>query len=62
MVVATLSRETVAVIDVPASGVTTHRLASGTARLLVSDTPFAVLLWQARVSDAGLSVAHPVAW
>ncbi|MCY3947810.1 MAG: hypothetical protein OXF61_01265 [Acidimicrobiaceae bacterium] len=62
VVVATLSRETVAVIDVPASGVITHRLASGTARLLVSDTPFAVLLWQARVSDAGLSVAHPVAW
>ncbi len=62
VVVATLGRETVAVIDVPASGVVTHRLASGTARLLVSDTPFAVLLWQARVSDAGLSVAHPVAW
>ena len=62
VVVATLSRETVAVIDVPASGVITHRLASGTARLLVSDTPFAVLLWQARVFDAGLSVAHPVAW
>ena len=62
VVVATLSRETVAVIDVPASGVITHRLASATARLLVSDTPFAVLLWQARVSDAGLSVAHPVAW
>ncbi|MDE0495793.1 MAG: hypothetical protein OXH86_00430 [Acidimicrobiaceae bacterium] len=60
--VGTLSGETVAVIDVPASGVITHRLASGTARLLVSDTPFAVLLWQARVSDAGLSVAHPVAW
>jgi hypothetical protein len=62
VVVATLERETVAVIDVPASGVITHRLASGTARILVSDTPFAVLLWQARVSDAGLSVAHPVAW
>lgn len=62
VVVATLSRETVAIIDVPASGVITHRLASGTARLLASDTPFAVLLWQARVSDAGLSVAHPVAW
>ncbi|WP_419855799.1 hypothetical protein [Candidatus Poriferisodalis sp.] len=62
VVVATLGRETVAVIDVPASGVVTHRLASGTARLLVSDTPFAALLWQARVSDAGLSVAHPVAW
>jgi len=60
--VGTLSGETVAVIDVPESGVITHRLASGTARLLVSDTPFAVLLWQARVSDAGLSVAHPVAW
>ena len=60
--VGTLDGETVAVIDVPASGVITHRLASGTARLLVSDTPFAVLLWQARVSDAGLSVAHPVAW
>ena len=60
--VGTLSGETVAVIDVPASGVITHRLASGTARLLVSDTPFAVLVWQARVSDAGLSVAHPVAW
>ncbi len=62
VVVGTLSGDTVAVIDVPASGVITHRLASGTARLLVSDTPFAVLLWQARVSDAGLSVAHPVAW
>ncbi|WP_419916222.1 hypothetical protein [Candidatus Poriferisodalis sp.] len=62
VVVATLGRETVAVIDVPASGVVTHRLASGTARLLVSDSPFAVLLWQARVADAGLSVAHPVAW
>lgn len=60
--VGTLSGETVAAIDVPASGVITHRLASGTARLLVSDTPFAVLLWQAQVSDAGLSVAHPVAW
>lgn len=60
--VGTLSGETVAVIDLPESGVITHRLASGTARLLVSDTPFAVLLWQARVSDAGLSVAHPVAW
>jgi len=60
--VGTLSGETVAVIDVPESGVITHRLASGTGRLLVSDTPFAVLLWQARISDAGLSVAHPVAW
>lgn len=60
--VGTLNGETVAAIDVPASGVVTHRLASGTTRLLVSDTPFAVLLWQARVGGAGLSVAHPVAW
>lgn len=60
--VGTLNGETVAAIDVPASGVITHRLASGTTRLLVSDTPFAVLLWQARVGGAGLSVAHPVAW
>lgn len=62
VVVGTLSGETVAVIDVPASGVVTHRLASGTTRLVVSDTPFAVLLWQARIGGAGLSVAHPVAW
>ncbi len=62
VIVGTLNGETVAAIDVPASGVVTHRLASGTTRLLVSDTPFAVLLWQARVGGAGLSVAHPVAW
>ncbi|WP_419932649.1 hypothetical protein [Candidatus Poriferisodalis sp.] len=62
VLVGTLNGDTVAAIDVPASGVVTHRLASGTTRLLVSDTPFAVLLWQARVGGAGLSVAHPVAW
>ena len=62
VVVGTLGRETVAVIDVPASGVVTHRLASGTTRLLVSDAPFAVLLWQARSGGAGLSVAHPLVW
>lgn len=62
VVVGTLGRETVAVIDVPASGVVTHRLASGTTRLLVSDAPFAVLLWQARSGGAGLSVGHPLAW
>ncbi len=62
VVVATLGRETVALIDVPASGVVTHRLASGTTRLLVSDTPFAVLLWQARSGSEGLSVAHPLVW
>ncbi|WP_420436088.1 hypothetical protein [Candidatus Poriferisodalis sp.] len=62
VVVETLGRETVAFIDVPASGVVTHRLASGTTRLLVSDTPFAVLLWQARSGTQGLSVAHPLVW
>ena len=62
VVVGTLGRETVALIDVPASGVVTHRLASGTTRLLVSDTPFAVLLWQARSGSEGLSVAHPLVW
>ena len=62
VVVGTLGRETVALIDVPATGVVTHRLASGTTRLLVSDTPFAVLLWQARSGSEGLSVAHPLVW
>ena len=62
VVVGTLGRETVALIDVPASGVVTHRLASGTTRLLVSDTPFAVLLWQVRSGSEGLSVAHPLVW
>jgi len=62
VVVGTLGRETVALIDVPETGVVTHRLASGTTRLLVSDTPFAVLLWQARSGSEGLSVAHPLVW
>ena len=62
VVVRTLSGETVAAVDVPASGVVTHRLASGTTRLVVSDTPFAVLLWQTRIGGAGLSVAHPMPW
>ncbi|WP_419839964.1 hypothetical protein [Candidatus Poriferisodalis sp.] len=62
VVVGTLGRETVALIDVPASGVVTHWLASGTTRLLVSDTPFAVLLWQARSGSEGLSAAHPLVW
>ena len=62
VVVRTLNGETVAAVDVPASGVVTHRLASGTTRLVVSDTPFAVLLWQTRIGGAGLSVAHPVPW
>ncbi len=62
VVIGTLHRETVAVVDVPASGVVTHRLASGTTRIVVSDVPFAVLLWQSRSGGAGLSVAHPVGW
>ena len=62
VIVENLSGETVAVIDLPASGVVTHRLASGTTRRLVADTPFAVLIWQARVGGVGLSAAHPVAW
>ena len=62
VVVGTLSGETVAAIDVPASGVITHRMASGTARLIVSDTPFAALVWQVRIGGAGVSVAHPAAW
>ncbi|WP_420446717.1 hypothetical protein [Candidatus Poriferisodalis sp.] len=62
VVVGTLNGETVAVIDVPASGVVTHRLGSGTTRLLASDTPFAVLLWQSRIGGIGLSVAHPLRW
>ena len=62
VIVETLSGETVAAIDLPPSGVVTHRLASGTTRRLVADAPFAVLLWQARVGGAGLSAAHPVAW
>ena len=62
VIVENLSGETVAVIDLPASGVVTHRLASGTTRRLVADTPFAVLMWQARVGGVGLSAVHPVAW
>ena len=62
VIVETLNGETVAAIDLPASGVVTHQLASGTTRRLVADAPFAVLLWQARVGGAGLSAAHPVAW
>lgn len=62
VVIGTLQRETLAVVDVPASGVVTHRLTSGTTRILVSDVPFAALLWQARSGNAGLSVAHPVGW
>lgn len=62
VVIGTLHRETVAVVDVPASGVVTHRLTSGTTRIVVSDVPFAVLLWQSRSGGAGLSVAHPVGW
>ena len=62
VVIGTLHRETVAVVDAPASGVVTHRLTSGTTRIVVSDVPFAVLLWQSRSGGAGLSVAHPVGW
>ena len=62
VVIGTLHRETVAVVDVPASGVVTHRLTSGTTRIVVSDVPFAVLQWQSRSGGAGLSVAHPVGW
>ena len=62
VVVGTLEAQTVAVIDVPPSGVATHRLASGTTRLLMSDTPFAASVWQAKAGGAGLSVAHPVGW
>lgn len=62
VVIGTLHRETVAVLDVPASGVVTHRLTSGTTRIVVSDVPFAVLLWQSRTGGAGLGVAHPVGW
>ena len=62
VIVETLSGETAAAIDLPAAGVVTHQLASGTTRRLVADGPFAVLVWQARVGGAGLSAAHPVAW
>ena len=62
VIVETLSGETAAAIDLPAAGVVTHQLASGTTRRLVADGPFAVLMWQARVGGAGLSAAHPVAW
>ena len=62
VLVGTLAGETVAVIDVPASGVATHRLVSGSTRLVVSDVSFGVLLWQSRINGSGLSVAHPVGW
>ncbi len=62
VVVGTLDGQTVAVIDVPPSGVATHRLASGTTRLLLSDTPFAASVWQAIAGGAGLGIAHPVGW
>ena len=62
VVVATLDGETVAVIDVPSVGVTTHRLASGTTRLLMSQTPFAASVWQSTAGRAGLAVAQPVGW
>ena len=62
VLVGTLEGETVAVIDVPASGVATHRLVSGSTRLVVSDVPFGALLWQSRTGSSGLSVAHPVGW
>ena len=62
VVIGTLHRETVAVVDVPASGVVTHRLTSGTTRIVVSEVPFAVLAWQSRSGGAGLSVAHPLGW
>lgn len=62
VLVGSLAGETVAVIDVPASGIITHRLASGTVRLLTSDTPFAAILWQARAGGAGLTAALPLGW
>ena len=62
VVVGTLDGHTVAVIDVPPAGVATHRLSSGTTRLLMSDTPFAASVWQATAGGAGLGVAHPVGW
>ncbi len=62
VVVQDLSGRALAVIEVPQSGVVTHSLASGTARLLVSDAPFAALVWQARIDGAGLSVALPTPW
>ena len=62
VLVGTLGGETVAVIDVGESGVATHRLASGSTRLVVSDVRFAALLWQSRTNGSGLSVAHPVGW
>lgn len=62
ILVGTLAGETVAVIDVPASGIITHRLAGGTVRLLTSETPFAAILWQARAGGAGLTAALPLGW
>ena len=62
VLVGTLGGETVAVIDMPASGVVTHRLVSGSTRLVVSDISFGALLWQSRTNGSGLSVAHPVGW
>ena len=62
VLVGTLGGETVAVIDLPTSGVVTHRLVSGSTRLVVSDVPFGALLWQSRTNGSGLSVAHPVGW
>ncbi len=62
VVVQTLSGEPRAVIDVPESGVVTHPLASGTTRLLVSDTPFVAMMWQTRFEGDGLSVAPVVQW
>ncbi len=60
VLVETLNGETVAVLDVPASGVAQRRLVSGSTHLVTSDVPFGVLLWQSRTDSNGLSVAHPL--
>ena len=57
----TLVGETVGVVEIPPSGVATHRLSSGTTLALTSETPFAALAWQARPGTAGVSASHPIA-